>query len=224
MAEEALVQGMRVLACTSEPGRDGGLSKAEDTLSGGRIEPFSQCRQDHGDLLGRGFQTIQRGVAPGSERDTAGLTAKGLDALGAAMLAIPDESMDGGVCDPKVWALWVRTGKALRVYVFRDSPPAFDLAPGAYRSRNWPCPLEGRRGETTSWAIVWAAGLQHTGKPAAHRVLCSRPGRTVIGPTQGTQRRQREDKQKPSRNTGTFMKHSLCLKSGGGPFPSEKVE
>ncbi len=125
---------------------------------------------------------------------------------------------------PKVWALWVRTGKALRVYVFRDSPPAFDLAPGAYRSRNWPCPLEGRRGETTSRAIVWAAGLQHTGKPVAHRVLCSRLGRTVIGPTQGTQRHQREDEQKPSRNTGTFMKHSLCLKSGGGPSPSEKAE
>jgi hypothetical protein len=159
------------------------LSKAEDTLSGGRIEPFSQCRQDHGDLLGRGFQTIQRGVAPGSERDTA-------------MRAIPDESMDGSVCDPKVWALWVRTGKALRVYAFRDSPPAFDLAPGAYRSRDWPCPLGGRRGETTSRAIVWAAGLQHTGKPAAHRDLCSRLGRTVIGPTQGTQRRQREDEQK----------------------------
>ncbi|HEX6477768.1 MAG TPA: hypothetical protein VF043_02905 [Ktedonobacteraceae bacterium] len=66
MAEEALVQGLRVLAYMSEPGRDGGLSKAEDTLSGGRIEPFSQCRQDHGDLLGRGFQTIQRGVATGA--------------------------------------------------------------------------------------------------------------------------------------------------------------
>ncbi|HEX6477769.1 MAG TPA: hypothetical protein VF043_02910 [Ktedonobacteraceae bacterium] len=62
------------------------------------------------------------------ERDTAGLTAKGLDALGAAMLAIPDESMDGGVCDPL--------------------------------------------------------------------------GRTVIGPTQGTQRRQREDEQKHEQKHG----------------------
>ena len=45
MAEEALVQGMRVLACTSEPGRDGGLTKAEDPFGGGRIQPFSQGRE-----------------------------------------------------------------------------------------------------------------------------------------------------------------------------------
>ncbi len=37
MAEEALVQGVRVPACTSEPPRNRGLSKAEDPLGGGRV-------------------------------------------------------------------------------------------------------------------------------------------------------------------------------------------
>ncbi len=89
MAEEALVQGVRVLASSGEPGGNGGLTKAEDPLCGRGVQPFGQRREHHGDLLRGGFQTIQGGVAPGSERGTAGLTAKGLDALGTAMLAIP---------------------------------------------------------------------------------------------------------------------------------------
>jgi len=42
MAEEALVQGVRVPACTSEPRRDGGLTGAEDPFGGGNIQPFGQ--------------------------------------------------------------------------------------------------------------------------------------------------------------------------------------
>jgi len=37
-----------------------------------------------------GFQAIQGGVASSTERGAAGLTAEGLDALGLAVLAIPD--------------------------------------------------------------------------------------------------------------------------------------
>ena len=44
MAEEALVQGLGVLASTSQPGGDGGLSIAEDTLGRRRIQPFGQRR------------------------------------------------------------------------------------------------------------------------------------------------------------------------------------
>ena len=58
MEEEALVQGVRVPACTSEPPRNRGLSKAEDPLSSRRIQPFSQCRQHHGDLMGGDFQAV----------------------------------------------------------------------------------------------------------------------------------------------------------------------
>jgi hypothetical protein len=42
MAEEALVQGVRVPACPSEPSRHRGLSKAKDPLCGGKVEPFGQ--------------------------------------------------------------------------------------------------------------------------------------------------------------------------------------
>jgi hypothetical protein len=88
MAEEALVQGVCVPACTREPPRNRGVSKAEDALGRGRVEPFGQSREHHCNLTSRGFQTIQRRVASGTERGVASLAAKGLDALGTAMLAI----------------------------------------------------------------------------------------------------------------------------------------
>jgi hypothetical protein len=42
MAEEALVQGVRVLPSSGQPGGDGTLSKAEDSPSLGRVQPFGQ--------------------------------------------------------------------------------------------------------------------------------------------------------------------------------------
>jgi hypothetical protein len=51
MAKVALVEGLSVLASTGQPGRDGGLSKAEDPLGSGRVQPFGQRREHHGDLL-----------------------------------------------------------------------------------------------------------------------------------------------------------------------------
>ena len=75
----------KVCACfasASQPGGDGGLSKAEDSLSRGRVQPFGQRRQHHGDLLRGGFQSVQGRVASSAERGAAGLTAKGLDPLG----------------------------------------------------------------------------------------------------------------------------------------------
>ncbi len=132
MEEKALVQGVCVSAYTSEPSRNSGLSKAEDPLCGGRVEPFGQRREHHGDLLGRGFQPVQGRVAPSSERGAASLTAKGLDPFGLAMLAIANQSMHSRVSVAKVRALPVRTGEALGVHPLRCSPPAFHLTPGAY--------------------------------------------------------------------------------------------
>ncbi len=45
MAEEALMQGLRVLASAREPGGDGGLSIAEDSFSRRRVQPFGQRRE-----------------------------------------------------------------------------------------------------------------------------------------------------------------------------------
>src|SRR6266700_1374306 len=81
------------------------MAVAEDALSGGKIQPFSECSQHQGDLLGGGFQTVHRGMASGSERGTAGLAAQCLDALGMAMLAIANESMNVSICHAEVWAL-----------------------------------------------------------------------------------------------------------------------
>ncbi len=79
MAEEALVQGLSVLASASEPSGDGGLPVAKDPRGLGRIQPFGQRSEHHGDLMGRGFQTVQGSVAPGSEGSAASLTAKGIN-------------------------------------------------------------------------------------------------------------------------------------------------
>ncbi len=92
MAEGAFVQDLRVLASTSQPGGDGGLSVAEDPLGGGSIQPFGQRRQHHCDLVRGGFQTGPGRVASSIERGAACLTAKGLDPLGMALLAIAKEA------------------------------------------------------------------------------------------------------------------------------------
>jgi len=64
------------------------LSVAEDPFGSGGVQPFGQRRQHHGDLVRRGFQTVQGSVAPGSERGKARRASKGLDPFGTAMLAI----------------------------------------------------------------------------------------------------------------------------------------
>ena len=129
MAKEALVQGLCMLASTSQPGGDGGLSIAEDPLGCRRVQSFGQRRKDHSDLVRGSFQTIQRRVAPGSERAVARLAAKGLDPLGPTMPAVPDKRMEVSVSDPAVRALRVRTGEAVGVHALGCSSAAFHLTP-----------------------------------------------------------------------------------------------
>src|SRR6516165_8791128 len=93
VAETALMEELCMPTCTSEPGGYDTLTIAEDPLGSGSIESFGECRQHHGDLLGRGFQAVQGRVASSTERRAAGLTAKRLDPLGLAMLAISDQGM-----------------------------------------------------------------------------------------------------------------------------------
>jgi hypothetical protein len=133
VAEEEL----SVLACASEPPGDGGLSVAEDPFSGGRIQSFGESRQNSGDLLRGSFQTVQRSVVSSAERGAARLAAKRLDALGPAMLAVPDQRMEVSVSAAKVLALPVRTSEARGVDAFGGSPSAFHLTPGSHW--RWPC-------------------------------------------------------------------------------------
>ena len=183
MAEGALVQGLCVLASASEPGGDGGLSISEDSLGSGKVQPFSERRQHHPDLVRGGFQMVQGSVASGGEGGAAGLTAKGLDPLGLAMLAIPNQRVDPIIGDAEGRALLVRTGEALGLDPLGCSSAAFHLTPGTYWQRRWSSTRRGSRAETTGGAIVWAAGLEQTVEPAAHLGCCSRRGRTLMGPT-----------------------------------------
>src|SRR5258708_14209389 len=102
MEEEALVQGVRVPTCTSEPPRNSGLSKAEDPLGGGRIEPFGQSREHHGDLVRGGFQAIQGGVASGTACAVARLATKRLGPVSPPTLAAPHKRQEMNVREAKV--------------------------------------------------------------------------------------------------------------------------
>jgi hypothetical protein len=86
--------------------------------------------------------------------------SKGLDPFGTAMLAIANQGMNVGIGDAEVGARLVGTSEALGVYSLRCSPAAFDLAPGAHRSRCWLYTRRGSGGDTTGGAIVWGAGLE----------------------------------------------------------------
>jgi hypothetical protein len=61
-----------------------------------------------------------------------GLAAKGLDLLGTAVLAIPNQRVNVSIGDPRVRALPIGTGETLGVHPLGCSPPAFHLTPGAY--------------------------------------------------------------------------------------------
>src|SRR5215472_13102548 len=121
MAEGTLVQGLCMFPSASEPGRNGGLTKAEDPLGSRRVEPFSQRREHHCNVMRGGFQTIQRRIASSTERGTASLAAEGLDLLSLTMLAIPNEGMDVSISHAEVLTLLIETGIALRVYAFGSS-------------------------------------------------------------------------------------------------------
>ncbi len=94
---------------------------AEDPLCGGRIQPFGKRRQYHCDLLGGGFQAIQGGVAPSTQRGVASQTAKRLDALSKAMKGTA-KGMNVSVCDPEVRAPVVGASETLGVHPFWCSP------------------------------------------------------------------------------------------------------
>jgi hypothetical protein len=167
VAEGVLMQELSVPACTSEPPGNRGVSKAENPLGRGRVEPFGQRREHDGDLLRGGFQPVQRRVASRTEGGVALLAAKRLDALSAAMLAIPNQSMPSSISVAKVRALPVRTGEPFGVDPLGGSPSAFYLRPRTYRLRCWPSTHRESGGQTTSGAIVWRAGLQETVERAA---------------------------------------------------------
>jgi hypothetical protein len=200
MAEAAFVQELRVFTCTSQPGGDGRLSKAEDPLRGGRIQSFGQRREHYGDLVGGSFQTVQRSVAPGAERGAASLAAKGLDAFGLVMLAITNECMNVSIGDPAVPALRVGTSEPCGVDPFGGSSATFHFRPGAYRRRRSPSTRRGRGGETTGRAIKRGAWFEETVDHGVCGLRCHVPEAmrspvTMPKPGQAKQEAKREQEQ-----------------------------
>jgi len=162
------MEELSVLASTGQPGSDRGLSIVEDPLSSGKVQSFSKGSQHHCDVMGRGFQPVQWDVASGCESGVTGLTAKGLNPFGLAMLAIANQRVDMRLNDSKVQALAVGTGKALGLHALWCSSAAFHLTPGTHRQWRWPSPQRGSGGESTGGAIVWRAWLEQTLQRGAH--------------------------------------------------------
>ena len=167
IAEAALMEDLSVPACASEPGGDRRLTIAEDAFSRGSVQPFGECRQHLGDLLGGGFQMVQRSIASSTERGVAGLTTERLDRLSTTMFAISDQRVDVSFGDPEVRAWSVGTSEAFGGYPLGGSPPAFDLAPGAHRRRSRSHNRRVGAREATGGAIVWGARLEQTVERAA---------------------------------------------------------
>ena len=116
---------MRARAARDRKARDGGLSKTEDPLSRGSIQPFCERGEHHGDLLGGGFQTIQGGVTTSTEGGAAGLTTERLDQLDMAMFAITDEGVDVRISVAEVPALRIRTSEPFGVDASGGLPGGF---------------------------------------------------------------------------------------------------
>src|SRR5215469_4373460 len=127
-------------------------------------------REHHGDLMRRGYQAIQRGVASRTEGAVTGRTSESLDAFGLAMLAIANQRVDVSSGNAKVGTVSGGTGIALGLHSLGCSPAAFHFTPGTHRNRCWSGSRGGSGGQTTSRAIVWRAGLEQT---LDHGMHCS---------------------------------------------------
>jgi hypothetical protein len=124
----------------------------------------------------------------------AGLAAERLDLLSTTMLAIPNQRVGVRIGVAEVLALLIGTGIAFGVHALGGSSPAFHLAPGAHRPRRCLSTRRGSGGETTGRAIVWAAGLEQTGEPAALGPS-SCMGRLKMEPAKMPKQCQREEEE-----------------------------
>jgi hypothetical protein len=117
-------------------------------------------------------------VPSSTERGAAGRTSKGLDALGTAMLAIPNQRVDPIISDAEVRALLVRTGEALGLYPSGEllggfSPHSRDVTSRgagpppdeAVEPRRQAGQSTGQRGLSRRWSLlrILAAALDGAG-------------------------------------------------------------
>jgi hypothetical protein len=218
--EAALMEELSVPACTSEPGGDGRLPVAEDAFGGGRVEPFGQRRQHPCDLLRRGFQPVQRGVASRTERGATGLTTERLDALGTALLAIANQRVDVSIGDPEVRTLLVGTSEARGGYALGGSSAAFHLTPGAYWCTGGSHIRRRRAGETAGRTVQWRAWLEQTVHPGAHN-SCFEGGRLKMEPIKTPKQHQKEGEKENEQEHEHMKSHNdpRCLKWGEGRAP-----
>ena len=213
MTEEVFVQDLCMFPCARQPGGDGGLSKPKTRSAAEGSSPSESRSEHHGDLLRGGLQAIQGRVPPGSERGAARLTAKGLDALSLAVLAITNQRMNLSLGNAEVGALWVGAGVSLGVDPLGCSPAAFDLVPRAYWC--WPSNRRGSGGETTGGAIVWGLWLEQTVHRGAHRSCCE-AGRLKMEPAMTPKPGQSKDEGEHEQEHVNLKGHKdpRCLKSG----------
>ena len=82
-------------------------------------------------------------------------------------LPSPKRRMKVSIGDAEVRALLIGAGETLGVHPLRCSPPAFHLAPGAYKRRNRSHTRRRSAGEMAGRAVKWGVWPKETGEPDA---------------------------------------------------------
>ena len=161
------------------------------------------------------FRRYKGGVTSRAECAAARPTTERLDLLGMAVLAISDQGVDPIIGDAEVRALGVETGMALRIHASGGLLAGFSPLTRDATSAV-PAPNEGAEARRQAGQSSGERGFSKRGS-----LLRSLP--VVLdgaGPRWGQLRAHSSAREKKSmntsRNTWTFMKHSLYLKWGGG--------
>jgi hypothetical protein len=119
------------MSLDSTRNRTFGVSK--DAHRGSDRQTFRERGEHFTNPLRRRFQPIQPGMAARTEFVSTRDTTEILNRLIFAMMPIPDQGMNPGVGDTAIFTIFVVTGIAIGVNLFRATARAFDFPPGSHR-------------------------------------------------------------------------------------------
>jgi hypothetical protein len=121
-------------------------------------QAFGDGVQDLGDADLRCFETVERSVPACRKLRMASLAVEILDGIMLAVVAIPDEGVEGGVRNGAIVTFWVGTGLAARVY--RLFTTAWALSLGLRHDNPSRCRRRCAGRSSTVRTVVWRAGPQ----------------------------------------------------------------
>jgi hypothetical protein len=100
IVQEVVVDTLGLLGGTVAPAGNGGFAMTEGAYGGADLQALRQSAEHLADAGGRSLELLQCGAPASADLGAAGLTAKHLDAIGAALAASGDEAC---VCASVLW-------------------------------------------------------------------------------------------------------------------------